>query len=311
MTGAWLTADTLWQATGWTLAAAGACLLLWSLFWDRARGRKRCPKCWYDMGGSLAANAAGPWVCPECGKQLHREKQLRRVRQRWRHAPVGVVLLAGGLAALRTPAVLKHGWPAAVPDLVLAKFGVIEKDEWATMRPWRPPRGIFVTLARLPKSWDLTLRGWRLTEIQRRIDANDFSALACRIFLDRFCAEFPEEAELLAETPNEWPVGSPVSAELNCPEPLARLASIVVVRARLQGERAWGERVFGARDSGVRDIGRAGASRAKVGIEVEVLLLSRPLAPGEAVPSDASVVYRGVVKYIYIEPRRGVGERGW
>jgi hypothetical protein len=50
MTGA-ASLDWIYSVAGWTLAAAGGALLLWSFFWDRSRGRRRCPKCWDDMEG--------------------------------------------------------------------------------------------------------------------------------------------------------------------------------------------------------------------------------------------------------------------
>ena len=55
-----------WAATigGWLLAAAGFALFAWALFRDRSRGRKRCPKCWYDMTGG--ADAHLPRVRAQC-----------------------------------------------------------------------------------------------------------------------------------------------------------------------------------------------------------------------------------------------------
>ena len=29
----------------------GLLLILWGVWGDRSKGRPRCPKCWYDMGG--------------------------------------------------------------------------------------------------------------------------------------------------------------------------------------------------------------------------------------------------------------------
>ena len=29
----------------------GLLLILWGVWGDRSKGRTRCPKCWYDMGG--------------------------------------------------------------------------------------------------------------------------------------------------------------------------------------------------------------------------------------------------------------------
>src|SRR5438309_1158927 len=54
--------DWLLTLLGYTLAAAGALLLLWSLFHDRPKGRRRCPRCWYDMRGVPSL------LCPECGR---------------------------------------------------------------------------------------------------------------------------------------------------------------------------------------------------------------------------------------------------
>jgi hypothetical protein len=50
--GTWL--DQPWVA--WVLAGlllvGGGWLFAWALFWDRSRGRRRCPKCWYDLRGT-------------------------------------------------------------------------------------------------------------------------------------------------------------------------------------------------------------------------------------------------------------------
>ena len=85
----------IWWLSGGVLAAAGLALLWWSLFRDRARGRRRCPRCWYDMA------VVPGLVCPECGRDARREKRLFKTRPRWRRAGLGVVLIviAAGFAA--------------------------------------------------------------------------------------------------------------------------------------------------------------------------------------------------------------------
>ncbi|MCC6909836.1 MAG: hypothetical protein IT430_18015 [Phycisphaerales bacterium] len=64
----------------WTLWSIGlaACLVAlgWALFWNRHRGRLRCPKCWYDM------LAAAGRTCPECGRMVKRDRDWRRTRRR-------------------------------------------------------------------------------------------------------------------------------------------------------------------------------------------------------------------------------------
>lgn len=66
----------------------------WALFADSARGRKRCPKCWYDMSASPTL------TCPECGTTAKSPAALLRTRRRWRVLLVSaaLVLLSGASA---------------------------------------------------------------------------------------------------------------------------------------------------------------------------------------------------------------------
>lgn len=96
-----------------TLALLGAATLALGVFWDRPRGRRRCPKCWYDMSGVPGL------TCPECGKVARSERRLRRTR---RHRPIialGVLLLLASCAPTRCRDVRHRGWPAALPDPAL------------------------------------------------------------------------------------------------------------------------------------------------------------------------------------------------
>ena len=45
--------DWVFWTLGGLLGLAGLSLIAWALFADRAKGRKRCPKCWFDMTGSV------------------------------------------------------------------------------------------------------------------------------------------------------------------------------------------------------------------------------------------------------------------
>ena len=51
----------------------GLLLVYWSLWGDRSKGRSRCPKCWYDMRGTVPK-----LVCPECGHAPGSERGLYR-----------------------------------------------------------------------------------------------------------------------------------------------------------------------------------------------------------------------------------------
>ena len=108
----------IWNAVAIALGAVGGVLLLWAIFWDRARGRLRCPKCWYDMRGAVEANTAGPWTCPECGRVTRTEGRLRKARRRKKRATLGTALLLAALVILRRGE-LAPIWPRHVPRIVL------------------------------------------------------------------------------------------------------------------------------------------------------------------------------------------------
>ncbi len=72
--------ERLFWLMGAVVACGGLVLTGWALFWDRARGRRRCPKCWYDLAAT-PAGAAGT-TCPECGRTARSERELARTRRR-------------------------------------------------------------------------------------------------------------------------------------------------------------------------------------------------------------------------------------
>lgn len=103
--------------TAWAFAIAGAALLLHALFHDRSRGRKRCPKCWYDMAG------APTLTCPECGRTARKPRHLLRTHRHYRRA-LALLLLVGLPAYLlnNAPRIAKQGWSGGIPSIVLIGF---------------------------------------------------------------------------------------------------------------------------------------------------------------------------------------------
>jgi len=66
---------------GWALAAIALVLFSWAIFWDRARGRRRCPRCWYDMAAAVERTGEdGGFICPECGRRVARVRGLMSTR---------------------------------------------------------------------------------------------------------------------------------------------------------------------------------------------------------------------------------------
>jgi hypothetical protein len=105
----------------WVLLAAGAAgvlvgfvITLRALFHDRARGRERCPRCWYEL-----AKASNPAQCPECGHTARKPRHLLRTRRHYRVAAAGVLVLLLGLSSAAYPFSRNNAWHRWLPDTAL------------------------------------------------------------------------------------------------------------------------------------------------------------------------------------------------
>ncbi len=105
----------IWCAGG-VMLILGLVVFIRALVGDRARGRKRCPKCWYDMGG--VSGVAG-LRCPECGKVARAERSLFKTRRRPGRAVLGAALVVLSMVVWRAPAAIETGWWSAVPTVGL------------------------------------------------------------------------------------------------------------------------------------------------------------------------------------------------
>ena len=104
---------------GALLALPAAGFLIYRGRWgDRSAGRPRCPKCWYDMIGTLPRV-----LCPECGHDAKHERRLYRDRQRRLPVVVGVVLALVCVVLILWPVI---AWVA----LGLARIWAVLADFW-------------------------------------------------------------------------------------------------------------------------------------------------------------------------------------
>jgi hypothetical protein len=160
--------DWLWYGGGIALAIAGLALLVWALWWDRAKGRKRCPKCWYDMQGA-EADESGAFCCPECGRAIRNERRLRRTRRRWRWTTVALVPFIGAAYLAVQPRVHRLGWWSLVSNRMLIAglpFARDIDDFWCRELARRVQQGTGVRSLRLGRSkaaesMHLTRDDWR------------------------------------------------------------------------------------------------------------------------------------------------------
>ncbi|MHC4428684.1 MAG: hypothetical protein ACYS0D_08780 [Planctomycetota bacterium] len=111
-----------WIAGG-LLAAGGLILLVWALFWDRPRGRRRCPKCWYDMTATTGLR------CNECGHTAKREKKLRKTRRHLWQARLAVLIFLLGATGLALPRA-RRGPENIVPTTALIYLMPDLVDYW-------------------------------------------------------------------------------------------------------------------------------------------------------------------------------------
>ena len=83
------------------IPGVGMLLICWGLWGDRSKGRTRCPKCWYDMRGTVPLLA-----CPECTHDAKHERRLYRNRRRW----WPIVLCVVSVLLLSYPLMIVGGW---------------------------------------------------------------------------------------------------------------------------------------------------------------------------------------------------------
>lgn len=123
-------AGTIWLIAGWVLAVLGAAGIVAGMWWDRSKGRRRCPKCWYDMRGAGEASRGSPQRCPECGREVVHERSLRRTRRVWALVGVSAALLLAAYPASQEPLLRAGKWREAVPTWVIVYCWPMDFEAW-------------------------------------------------------------------------------------------------------------------------------------------------------------------------------------
>lgn len=105
-------------AAGGGLLGGGLCAC--GLIWDPARGRKRCPRCWYDMAGA-APGPGAPVICPECGRAIIESVGLLRTRASRPIICLGVIVFLACTGWLVFRDNHRNGWWRFLPTAVLVR----------------------------------------------------------------------------------------------------------------------------------------------------------------------------------------------
>jgi len=101
---------------GGTVGLFGVFTIIWALVGDRARGRVRCPKCWYDMSDTVGLQ------CPECGRTAKNAKQFERARRpKWAFVVALLLIGVSAYGLLVSKRVAMTDYFAAVPSWVLMR----------------------------------------------------------------------------------------------------------------------------------------------------------------------------------------------
>jgi hypothetical protein len=159
-----VTGHWIWWLAGGSIAVAAAALLAWALFWDQAKGRRRCPKCWYGMDGVPGL------ACPECGRTARGEPDFHHARRRWTHGAFAIALLcvAWSTALVGTPG-RESGW-AYVPTVALLAAGsefdhatpagrlIVDRLRAGVALPWDKWLARRIEAGRMPEDWSEAVR---------------------------------------------------------------------------------------------------------------------------------------------------------
>lgn len=142
------------------LLLGGVASLLWFVRGDPARGRRRCPRCWYDMAGVASL------ACPECGRTARSERSQRRRRRRRRWAGLGLGLLITAAAFYVADPIVRRGWGGAP---VVARLVAIP---WCDLTDYRFQQPLNDAIARGLPRWQQRLLARRLRAAIERDSPN-------------------------------------------------------------------------------------------------------------------------------------------
>ena len=186
------------SAAFYGVAAFGLALAVWAYRGDRSKGRRRCPKCWYDMSATIARDApsAAPLTCPECGHEPTSIRALYRPRRRRRLALLGLAVIVAGLYGQTVPRALRTGPLGLVPTTVLIAGMPWLPESWY-VDPAGTSDATLEERADWDRIWEWQLRWGRaaiLSDIRR--DPLRANGAAAQVLLDNGSSEIRADVSI-------------------------------------------------------------------------------------------------------------------
>lgn len=172
-----------WSAAA-AISLAGAAILARSLRGDPARGRRRCPKCWYAMPGVPGL------TCPECGHAARDESRLFRNRRPRRWLALSLLLLALGAGLWYGERVHRLKWRAAPTTVRILAIPWVDLAQADFQQPLSDgvSRGLY--------SWHRALLVRRLSAAMES-DSTSTREVACSL-----TEQYRREVDMLPLLPN-------------------------------------------------------------------------------------------------------------
>jgi hypothetical protein len=165
----WIVSAGLWLI-GSAIALTALAGIAWCIAGDRARGRRRCPRCWHDLSATTGM------TCGECGFVARRDADLMRTRRRIGLAASLSACLFAAAIAVR----LQHSGES-LWSLVPARAPV-------ALLPHLPPAGAPPAPQDLADSLKAMLLGGVREELLGRIARGELSRSAVSAVADACCA---------------------------------------------------------------------------------------------------------------------------
>jgi hypothetical protein len=186
-----MASEWIFSTVGWLLGMAGAALAAWALFWDRSRGRRRCPNCWYDMSGAPGLQYS------ECGHRASMPRNLCSTRRRYDWLAVALAMALIAYSIYVEPRCQREGWFGALPSSALVWAAPVGDRSWET--PHTPPWRMFA-----PPKASLIER------LMQRGSRGELWAWQSRVLVGRIFQAHPNELAHLINVPERWPVDTPL-----------------------------------------------------------------------------------------------------